>query len=166
MSKKPFILIIILLGAAIIILGIAKKIQRNDLPGPVSRFAPNATEIVNKKEIVIGSEKLLVEVADTPEAWAKGLGGREQLAENEGMIFVFPNANFYSFWMKGMKFGLDFIWIKGDKIIDITQNVLPPKDAFDQLPIYQPKQIIDKVLEVNAGWVERHRVTIGDNVKM
>lgn len=117
-------------------------------------------------EITINDAKLKVEAADTPEKRKKGLGGRESLATDSGMLFIFPKADKYPFWMKGLKFPLDFIWIKKDEVVDILQNVPGPKEGQkdEDLPIYQPVEPIDKVLEVNAGTVERLNIKIGDTV--
>lgn len=63
-------------------------------------------------EVIINDQKILVEVVDTWPAIYKGLSGRESLAENQGMLFVFPKLDIYEFWMKDMKFPLDIIWIQ------------------------------------------------------
>lgn len=87
------------------------------------------------------------------------MSGRQQLAENAGMLFVFDQPGRYAFWMRGMKFPLDFIWIKGDTVVGITEAV--PVTQMD----IKPRQAIDKVLEVNNGFVVQHQIKIGDKVK-
>lgn len=118
--------------------------------------------------ITINEAKLKVEIADTQPKRSKGLGGRISLAEGEGMLFVFPKEDKYPFWMKGVSFPLDFIWIKGDRVADLLENVSPAqagqKDA--DLPIYVPKEPIDKMLEVPAGTVARLNLKVGDSVKI
>lgn len=128
-------------------------------------FVPQSTTY---KQLVINDAKLKVEVADTQEKRRKGLGGRESLASDSGMLFVFEKEDQYPFWMKGLKFPLDFVWIKGDKVVDILQNIPSPtpgqKD--ESLPIYQSKVAVDKVLEVNGGVVERLKIKVDDSVKI
>lgn len=117
--------------------------------------------------IIINEAKLKVEIADTQPKRSKGLGGRTSLAEGEGMLFIFPKEDKYPFWMKGVSFPLDFIWIKGDKVVDLLENVpaaAGQKDA--DLPIYVPKEPIDKMLEAPAGTVARLSAKIGDSVKI
>src|SRR3989344_4327657 len=80
---------------------------------------------INSK-VYIKDISLNIEVADSKEERATGLSGREKLATDSGMIFIYENAERYSFWMKGVKFPLDFIWIMNDKIVDITEFVQPP----------------------------------------
>lgn len=114
---------------------------------------------------------LRVEIADNPEDRERGLSGRDSLALNRGMLFVFSEPDNYSFWMKGMKFGLDFIWIKGNKIVEISKNIKPEDyDPALALPGEPAKNLIsknkaDKVLEVNAGTADRLGIKTGDSVE-
>lgn len=97
-------------------------------------------------------------MADTEAERRQGLSGRRQLAEDEGLLFIFNRPGRHSFWMKGMNFPLDFIWIAGDRIAGITPAV--PVTAMNLMP----SQPIDKVLEVNAGFAARYNLKIGDKV--
>lgn len=97
-------------------------------------------------------------MADSDQERQQGLAGIDQLLENEGMLFVFDQPGRYAFWMKGMKFPLDFVWIKDDQVIEITEKV-----GLEQMEI-RPKQAVDKVLEVNSGFVGRQKLKIGDKV--
>ncbi len=134
-------------------------------------FAPLVDEQQSKNIKFIGSTSLTtsngaiinVEVADNPAMREKGLSGRRSLAENSGMLFVFPAADDYSFWMKDMNFGLDFVWIKGDTVMEITPGVMPPGSG--PLDVLTPKEKIDKVLEINAGAAERLGIKIGDRIE-
>lgn len=114
----------------------------------------------------IGTLVLNVETADTPDKRAKGLGGRQSLAADTGMIFLFPKADKYRFWMKGMLIPIDIIWFKGDVIVDLLPNVQPPTSgtADGNLPLYAPNMEVDKVLEVNAGVIDKSKIKIGDKV--
>lgn len=118
------------------------------------------------KKIQIGSTSLNVAVADTQEKRSKGLGRKEALASDEGMLFVFPEASKYPFWMKGLKFPLDFIWIRDNKVVDLLPNIQPPSvgQSDESLPIYQSKEDVDKVLEVSASTIQRLDIKIGDTI--
>ncbi|OGE64769.1 hypothetical protein A3I48_00120 [Candidatus Daviesbacteria bacterium RIFCSPLOWO2_02_FULL_36_7] len=120
------------------------------------------------KQLLIASTKLKVEIADTQSKRSKGLGGRQSLATEAGMLFIFDNTGKHPFWMKGLTFPLDFVWIKGDKVVDISPNVAPPtpgqQDA--SLPIYQSKEDVDKVLEINAGTIQGLDIKVGDIIKI
>lgn len=120
------------------------------------------------KELEIDGAKLKVEIADTQEKRSKGLGGRQALASDEGMLFVFPDAQKRPFWMKGLSFPLDFIWIREDKVVDLLHRVDPPApgQTDESLPIYQSNEDVDKVLEVQSGTIKRLDIKVGDTVKI
>ncbi|OGF99305.1 hypothetical protein A2Y99_05045 [Candidatus Gottesmanbacteria bacterium RBG_13_37_7] len=126
--------------------------------------------IVNKNNsdnyVLINNHKILVELADTDKLREKGLSGRSNLPENRGMLFIFPQERIYSFWMKEMLIPLDIIWIKNNKIVDYHQNVPFPEPGItnDKLKTYSPKEPVDKVLEVNAGTIEKIKINTGDNI--
>lgn len=109
---------------------------------------------------------LTVEVAATEQERAKGLGGRDSLDPNSGMLFVFDKPGRPQFWMKGMRFPLDFIWIDGRRVVGIIENVpAPQKDPDGVLPLYSSTVDVDKVLEVNAGYVKSHGIAVGDSLR-
>ena len=96
---------------------------------------------------------LMVELADTPETRAEGLADRDSLARDSGMLFDLGSAGTTSFWMKGMRFPLDMVWIDADqRIVGVTANVQPQRGAPDsQLRLYPSPDSTRYVLEVNAG---------------
>ena len=113
------------------------------------------------KVIQINNIELEVEVADQPHEQTRGLSERDSLAENGGMLFVFPKPDYYSFWMKDMHFPLDMIWIdENKKIVGIQKNVSP--NSYPQT--FFPPSPIKYVLEVNAGWSDRNNVKVEDRI--
>jgi len=121
------------------------------------RFHP----LVSK--VRIGNTVITVEVAATEPQKQKGLGGRQILPDGHGMLFPYDHKEQYSFWMRGMLIPLDFIWIDGSRIVDISENVPPPRASESPL-IVKPTVEVNKVLEVNAGTVKRAGIRIGDAV--
>ncbi len=105
-----------------------------------------------------------VEIAASAKEKERGLGYRDSLAPDHSMLFPYDHKDQYQFWMKGMRFPLDFIWIDGRRIVDITTNV--PAPIGDALPIYRPKVPVDKILELNAGTVEKIGIAIGDTIEI
>ena len=110
----------------------------------------------------------MVTVAKTASEKSKGLSGREDLAENHGMIFIFTPKTYPAFWMKDMNFALDIIWISDDTIVHIDENVPPPgKDQKDnELPLYRPPEAVNYVLEVNAGFSQNNGIKVGDKIDL
>ncbi|KKR81487.1 MAG: hypothetical protein UU73_C0001G0033 [Candidatus Daviesbacteria bacterium GW2011_GWA1_41_61] len=121
---------------------------------------------LSRTQIKINETVVNVEVADTPSERSKGLGGRLSLASNSGMLFVFPETKKTQFWMKGMNFPLDFIFIRDGKVVDIIPNVQPPlpNQPDSNLPVYEPTVSINMMLEVSAGFVAAHSIKLGDQV--
>ncbi len=116
--------------------------------------------------IKIKDADLKVLIADTDAKKAKGLSGRLSLASNSGMLFIYNEEEIRRFWMKNMKFPIDIIWIRKDKVVDILINALPPKSGTldSELSIYQSGEPVDKVLEVNSGFINKHGIAIGDRI--
>lgn len=105
------------------------------------------------------------EVAASVLKHSAGLSARESLDADHGMLFVFPKPQSLTFWMKGMRFPLDFIWIRNNVVVDISPHIQPPHNVFD-FSIVRPKELANMALEVNAGTVKRLGIKIGDPVEI
>jgi uncharacterized membrane protein (UPF0127 family) len=119
--------------------------------------------------ISIGQSKLQVAVADTDALRQQGLSGQPGLKENQGMLFDFKNSERSrpGFWMKEMLFPLDIIWIRDSTVVDVARNVPAPDPAtpLSDLPQYFPSEPIDTVVEVLAGWCEKHGIAVGEKLE-
>lgn len=109
---------------------------------------------------LIRGQTLRLELAVTTMEKEKGLGYRDNLPENQGMLFIYDHYEKFGFWMKGMRFPLDIIWIKDDQVADISENV--PLLTRGSITTVQPDTEVNRVLEVNAGTVKRLGIKIGD----
>jgi uncharacterized membrane protein (UPF0127 family) len=118
-------------------------------------------------QVEIENTKISVELAITYDEKDKGLGGRSDLGKNEGMLFVFDYSNVPIFWMKGMLIPLDIIWISDDTVVDLHKNVEAPEAAipYSNLLKYSPKEPVNYVLEVNAGFSDENGIQVGDKVE-
>ena len=105
--------------------------------------------------VTVGGDALEVELALTPEARSRGLGYRAGLAPGTGMLFVTDEPRPQSFWMKGMRFCLDIVWIEGGQIVGAAESVCPdpPRTADADRARYQSPVPVSYVLEVPAGWL-------------
>lgn len=117
-------------------------------------------------QIKVNNTLIKVEVADTAAERSKGLSGRDNLAEDAGMLFVFPESKKYQFWMKGMKFPLDLIFIQNSQVVDFISGSSPPSAGQDDtsLTIYEPTVPIDMLLETNSGFAGKNNIKVGDRV--
>ena len=84
------------------------------------------------------------------------------------MLFIFGNGRASDFWMFGMRFPLDLIWISSDcTVADITPQVPAPEPdtPASQLEFYNPASPASHTFEINAGEAEKHGITVGAPVR-
>lgn len=121
----------------------------------------------NKKttKVSVNNKAFNVSVARTDEDRQIGLSKKNKLDENQGMFFIFDVPNYYSFWMKEMKFPIDIIYINGNKVITVIENAKPPSSSSSDLTLYKPDEKSDKVLEINAGLSKKYNIKKGTIIK-
>lgn len=112
--------------------------------------------------VEINGQKIPVELAETPNEQWRGLSGREKLDAGSGMLFVFPGKGVRNFWLKDMNFPLDIIWIDENTVVKVDRNLPPGGPAPNES--YSSIWPINYVLEVNAGFAEKHDIRAGDEV--
>jgi hypothetical protein len=106
---------------------------------------------------------LQIERAESLAHQAKGLMYREKLDENAGMLFIFSDESKRTFWMKNTYIPLDLIYISKDKkIMEIKENLEPCRE--DECQTYASENKVQYVLEVNAGFVQKNNIQIGEEV--
>lgn len=101
-----------------------------------------------------------IEIANTPFKIQTGLMYRDSMEDNQGMLFVFPNLQERSFYMKNTRFPLDLIFLDHNKtIVSFQENAQPLNEA--SLPSNAMAQF---VLEVNAGLAQEWLLEVGDKM--
>lgn len=101
-----------------------------------------------------------IEIADTDYETQTGLMYRESMATNQGMLFVFPDMTYHSFYMKNTLIPLDLLFIDDQlKIVTIKENAQPLDEAgiSSEVPVKY-------VLEVNAGLASKWKLEPGDMI--
>jgi uncharacterized membrane protein (UPF0127 family) len=112
--------------------------------------------------IEISGIVLTVELAETPSDQERGLSGRDSMAPDHGMLFVFDSPGYWGFWMHEMKFPLDIIWFDSTRqAVFIEQNLTPCTP--EACPVYTPTVQAQYVLEVNAGFVRTNNIQLGES---
>ncbi len=134
--------------------------------GSVAGSAPGAESLARTGgatgTIRIGTTSLVVELPVEPQAVAKGLSDRNAVRPGtEGMVFRADGEP--GFTMAGMLFCLDFIWIAGDAVAGVSEDVCPAPPGGDP-PVVYPPAPVTAVVETRAGWVAEHGVAAGDGV--
>jgi uncharacterized membrane protein (UPF0127 family) len=115
--------------------------------------------------VTLNDQILIADISATDEQRISGLTGKDTLAENEAMLFVFENEAEHIFWMKDMKFPIDIIWIDSDKsVVDIEHN-LPPCNAWLLCTTYMPDGDSLYVLETVGGFAQKYGIVKGTPVE-
>ena len=110
-------------------------------------YLTQPTDNVNKNNIQLGSCTFTLERPHTTDEYAKGLSDREAIAPQAGMWFAYSSPQLPTFWMKGLRFPIDIIWIANRKVVGLNENI--PAD--DGASLYIPTIAIDAALEIAAG---------------
>ena len=101
-----------------------------------------------------------IEIADNDSRREVGMMGRPAMDELKGMLFVFDEEFYASFWMKNCVLSLDMIFInKAGSIVTIHKNTTPFSE--ENYTATAPTLL---VLEVNAGFTDRHNISVGDRI--
>lgn len=104
-----------------------------------------------------------VEVADDTDEMTKGLMGRTALAEDAGMLFVYPEERELSFWMRDTLIPLSIAFMDGEgRIVDIQDM----KALDDRPPHYTSAEPARYALEVNVGFFDERGVEVGDRARL
>ncbi|MEN9557758.1 MAG: hypothetical protein RL141_127 [Candidatus Parcubacteria bacterium] len=162
---KALHLVIILLA---LIVGAALTLRFLPASALPSLGEKTAQPPLQERRVLLVDERVRipVEVARANEEHARGLSYRTTLPATDGMLFVFPVAESRSFWMRGMQFPLDILFIREGRIISIHPSVPPPSETKGIPAIVRSPAAADMVLEVNAGAAEAWELVVGMEVTM
>jgi uncharacterized protein len=97
----------------------------------------------------IGAQTFNASIAASENDRERGLSGRTSLAAESGMFFALPTVDWHGFWMQGMNFPIDLIWISPERRV-LGAITLPPCTS-RPCPIHLPPSPVAYVLEINAG---------------
>lgn len=137
--------------------------------------AQNNTEVISQLaknikdhqivELKFDDRSLFVEAVTSPESITLGLGNRDEIG-SDGMLFVLPDRQVANFWMHGMRFDLDMVWIDGSTIVGIAKNARAPENPNSMaLPTYSSEVPVTHVLELPAGKSDQLNLQIGNTVQ-
>ncbi len=107
----------------------------------------------------IKERKIYLEIAADPESRSMGLMFRDSLGKNNGMLFIFPDEEVVSFWMKNTFMPLDIAFIDSSGIIVKTASMRP----HDRTPVGSEFEV-KYALEVKRGFFRENSIGPGDAV--
>ena len=110
------------------------------------------------EEVIVGID---IEVARSTQEIEQGLMYRRSLPANAGMLFVFKEEDYRTFWMKNTFLSLDILFLNADKeIIRIAKNSTPLSEI--SIPSGGKAQY---VVEVLAGFTDAFQIHLGDHIE-
>lgn len=160
-------------GTVVLILALIAVLtyQPSNKPAPITQTPPmntqpGAYEFVKQGEVRFQTPKqdfisaIDVELAQDESKRQLGLMYRDTLAENQGMLFIFEGDEDRSFWMKNTVLSLDMIFVNSkNEIVTIHKNTTPYSEQS-----YTSTKPARYVVEVNAGYTDKHKISVGDHI--
>jgi uncharacterized protein len=132
--------------------------QTTSEPAQASKLRTVTIHASSGKEV-----RVRVEIADDVLEQARGLMYRTALAENRGMLFVYPDEEKRSYWMRNTLIPLSIAFMDSEgRIVDIKD--MKPLD--DDPPHYVSAEPARYALEVNKGFFEERGVEVGDRAHL
>lgn len=130
------------------------------LATPLAALTPPQPELP-KTILTIRDIRINAEVADDPEEKEAGLMGRTELAEGDGMLFVFLRPQRMDFWMKDTLVPLSIAFINAEGIIREIHDMKP----LDTSTTASAFRDLVYALEVPRGWFAKNGIIAGDRIK-
>jgi len=160
---KRFWLLALILASAVWSGGCKQSTPVEQQPASAPEIDPRYGHLLHAQprlptiKVWLGNEELIAEIARTQVEIATGMMFRTNMLENEAMLFVFPDAQQRSFYMRNCSVPLSAAYINPSGVIQQTIDMQP----HDETGIPSDSDNIQFVLEVPQGWFERHNVKTG-----
>jgi hypothetical protein len=121
--------------------------------GPLNHALPRLATL----KLWLGSQELVAEVARTPTEVQTGMMFRTNIADNEGMLFIFSRPIRVSFYMRNTIVPLSCAYLDPEGVI-LEIHDLKPRD---ETPVEAGSDNVQFVLETAPGWFQRNGIRVG-----
>lgn len=137
----------------------------NSAPTHGLALAADQNTFPNKLFFENEQHPVYVAIASTAEQRELGLMFRQELGPAQGMLFVYADQRPRSMWMKNTLIALDVLFISADaEIVAILKNLPPCRK--DPCQIYDSQIPAQYMLELPAGFVDRHGLGLGRKITL
>jgi uncharacterized membrane protein (UPF0127 family) len=134
-----------------------EKVVPETNSAPEEANATAAQPKLTAVKLYMGPAELTAEVAISQREMNAGLMFRTNMAEGEGMLFVFPYPHQASFWMKNTILPLSIAYIDPAGVIQEIHELEPHNTN----AVSATSSNIQFALEVNRGWFARNKINVG-----
>jgi uncharacterized membrane protein (UPF0127 family) len=109
----------------------------------------------------IGTHQMKVELAESDEQKEFGLMYRQKLEPNTGMLFIFDDEQYRTFWMKNTFIDLSIGYFdKNKKLVD-THEMTGVHSVMETPKTYPSSSPAMYALEMPPGWFSKNKIKIG-----
>lgn len=122
----------------------------------------------SKNQIILpDGKKLKAELALTQEQKERGLMFREELPQDQGMLFIFERDDWRFFWMKNTLIDLDMLFLDSSGVItSISEEVPHSYLGAPEEEIATAAGFGKYVLEINSGAAKQYNLKTGDRLDL
>lgn len=121
--------------------------------------------VASEPYVVLKGQRFSVELAETRDEQALGLMFRDAMADDHGMLFLFPAESRRSFWMKNTRIPLDILYFDAQlRFVSVAAGAQPCRTP--TCPSYPSSGPARYVLELNAGKAAELGVSPGDVLEL
>lgn len=148
-----------LLGGTIL-LYIFSIMNKQPEPTPTKYFFTKHGTLQFKDQNNFVKKSIDLEIADSEYSRQLGLMFRNEMKEDEGMLFIFPREDYLSFWMRNTLLPLDILFVnKNKEIVTIHTYTTPFSEQS-----FPADTLAQYVVEVNAGFTGKFNIKEGDKI--
>ncbi len=136
----------------------------------------NAPAVVDgKMPVEIAGTTYMCEIVADQESRTLGLGKRESLPADEGMLFSFPEARLRNFVMRDCLFDIDIIYLdSAGRIVAMHHMPVEAPQGEDEsiyeyemrLKKYSSRYNAQYVIEIQGGQLEKLAIKEGDRIEL
>ncbi len=153
---RPKIFLVLLLAATL--LAGCKKAEVAGAPQSIDDILPKqAQPKLPTMKIYLGAETLDTELALTEKQEMTGMMFRTNIQDLDSMLFVLPQPQRASFWMKNCPESISAAYISPEGVIQEIHHL----EKNDTNAVLAATDNIQFVLETSDGWFARHNVGTG-----
>lgn len=118
------------------------------------------------KKVTVNNQTFTVEVVKTTKDQQVGLTKFDSLPQDKGMFFQFTDTANHVFWMRGMQFPIDIIFLADNTVVGIVENAPPAESSNNDIPTYGGNITSNAALEINAGLSKKYEIKKGDKITL